>query len=279
MKWTCPKCQFEFVQDDKVKFKFCPNCGNHLETPETNRSEVTETESIIKKESCIHCHSPIEKTDGQTIIFCPYCGQKWNKKPLDSKKQSFFRQFFCRIFSFTGRASDLEFRLTIAFIAIVVLIIFFLVVIGDLKVTDGGLFGEFKTVEDAMKIAAVCFIIAAIPVSIRRLHDMGRSAWWYPVFSLIWIFGCFFILVQGTECWGGGDHHSNKYGAQPKEVDTFSYKSISVLLLSFGLPEKLTGFLAGLIIMLGVSLWFLCIIVGLILVVFRLAEKFGIKIS
>lgn len=60
-------------------------------------------------------------------------------------------------------------------------------------------------------IAFLGLIIPSISVSVRRLHDTGRSGWWYllslvPIVSLVLI--VFFVMDSQPE--------TNQYGPNPK---------------------------------------------------------------
>lgn len=62
-------------------------------------------------------------------------------------------------------------------------------------------------------IAFLGLIIPSISVSVRRLHDTGRSGWWYllslvPIVSLVLI--VFFVL--------DGESETNRFGANPKAI-------------------------------------------------------------
>ena len=62
-------------------------------------------------------------------------------------------------------------------------------------------------------IAFLGLIIPSISVSVRRLHDTGRSGWWYllslvPIVSLVLL--VFFVL--------DGESETNRFGANPKAI-------------------------------------------------------------
>jgi uncharacterized membrane protein YhaH (DUF805 family) len=69
-------------------------------------------------------------------------------------------------------------------------------------------------------IFALATLIPGIAVAVRRLHDVGKSGWWYfivliPIIGAIWLLILFF-----TE----GEKGKNQYGADPKgnndEIDS-----------------------------------------------------------
>ena len=69
-----------------------------------------------------------------------------------------------------------------------------------------------------------CFfiIIPSLTITIRRLHDINKSGWWYfisfiPIVGGIWLF--VFLVTKG-------DSNENKYGLEPP-IHTSSFKKIS----------------------------------------------------
>ena len=81
------------------------------------------------------------------------------------------------------------------------------------------IFGENNNSDVLSNIYAIIVLIPTIAVSVRRLHDIGKSGWWYllwfiPIIGWIWM-----LVLLFTE----GDSGSNKYGSDPKVIiDTFS---------------------------------------------------------
>lgn len=60
---------------------------------------------------------------------------------------------------------------------------------------------------------ALAVFIPGLAVGVRRLHDVGKSGWWYllgfiPIIGTIWI-----IVLFATD----GTPGSNEYGVNPKE--------------------------------------------------------------
>ena len=131
-----------------------------------------------------------------------------------------------RYAQFDGRASRSEFWYYVLFYAIGSILI---------GIVDGFLGTQYVYVigsaaPDATGIAAVAttqsigylsaiyslgLLIPSIAVSIRRLHDTGRSGWWFllgviPVVNLIGIFVLLFFYVQDSQ------PGENEYGPNPK---------------------------------------------------------------
>jgi uncharacterized membrane protein YhaH (DUF805 family) len=68
-------------------------------------------------------------------------------------------------------------------------------------------------------LAGLALLLPGLAVTIRRLHDIGRSGWWWLI-SLIPIVGWIIILV-----WTCTDSQpgANQYGASPKEIRGAGY--------------------------------------------------------
>lgn len=89
-------------------------------------------------------------------------------------------------------------------------------------------------------IGLIMFILA-IPLVFRRLHDAGRSGWWWgvniflllasitysiysPAFMMLFMMigmmiGMFYQLVLLALCCIDSERHTNKYGPSPKYVE------------------------------------------------------------
>lgn len=66
-------------------------------------------------------------------------------------------------------------------------------------------------------IYALAMVIPSIAVTVRRLHDVGKSGWFMfisiiPIIGGIWLF-----IVLVTD----GDAGTNQYGMDPKELEYF----------------------------------------------------------
>lgn len=61
---------------------------------------------------------------------------------------------------------------------------------------------------------ALAIFIPGLAVSVRRLHDIGKSGWFYLI-MLIPIIGAIWILILAC---ADGDTGENEYGMNPKEI-------------------------------------------------------------
>jgi uncharacterized membrane protein YhaH (DUF805 family) len=125
-----------------------------------------------------------------------------------------FVKAFTRYAEFTGRSDRKEFWYYVLFVVIVGCI---------LSVLDAMLFGHTTTIQSENYYATwsfkplsglfslICFI-PNISVSVRRLHDTGKSGWLY----LLWfvpIIGWILLLIWYCE---KGDAASNAHGNPPE---------------------------------------------------------------
>ncbi|MER5917490.1 DUF805 domain-containing protein [Streptomyces sp. NPDC001982] len=69
-----------------------------------------------------------------------------------------------------------------------------------------------------LAIAVIAFLLPTWGVTVRRLHDTGRSGWWIFI-HLVPTIGAIVLLVLCSEDSKAG---ANKYGPNPKEVPAFA---------------------------------------------------------
>ena len=59
---------------------------------------------------------------------------------------------------------------------------------------------------------SLALLVPGIAVAVRRLHDIGKSGWWYFII-LIPLVGAIWLIVLFCK---EGDHGPNEYGENPK---------------------------------------------------------------
>lgn len=64
-------------------------------------------------------------------------------------------------------------------------------------------------------LIGLAMFLPGLSVSIRRLHDVGKSGWFYLI-GVIPIIGSIWLLILFLT---GGDPGDNEYGADPKAVE------------------------------------------------------------
>ncbi len=105
---------------------------------------------------------------------------------------------------FSGRATRKEYWI---FDLINFLVCIGLIVLDALTGTTAGfgvLFGLY----------VLAMILPTLAVSVRRLHDIGRSGWWLPIAFVPLIGGLVLLVFVASE----SQESANKYGPNPKQA-------------------------------------------------------------
>lgn len=109
---------------------------------------------------------------------------------------------FSKYVVFSGRARRSEYWYFTLFVVVVSI---------PLGVLDALFFGATSGISPLTWVFSLATILPSIAVSARRLHDIGRSAWWILIaFTIIGAFVLLFWAVQNSEA------GENKFGANPK---------------------------------------------------------------
>ena len=79
------------------------------------------------------------------------------------------------------------------------------------------LFGTFDSNSGYGVIYGLYVLAVFVPglaVSVRRLHDLGKSGWWLLIALIPLVGGIWLIVLYATE----GQHIDNQYGPDPKAI-------------------------------------------------------------
>jgi len=109
--------------------------------------------------------------------------------------------------NFEGRARRKEYWM---FYLFHILIIFGLIMLAGLS---AGLSEDFSMTP--LIIAGIYVLVTLIPflaVTVRRLHDTGKSGWWYFIGFIPYIGGIWLFILTVLE----GNYGPNQYGPDPK---------------------------------------------------------------
>ena len=116
---------------------------------------------------------------------------------------------------FSGRARRREYWMFVLFNVIIAVV---LTIIEG--IADAGSEGSRSTLTTLYGLAV---LIPSLAVSVRRLHDTGRSGWWLLI-GLIPIIGTIVLLIFMVQ---DGRPTDNQYGPNPKREIT-AYQGYSV---------------------------------------------------
>lgn len=114
---------------------------------------------------------------------------------------NFYLEAVKKYATFSGRARRKEYWMYLLFYAI----------FGAVASIIDYMIGSYSIIYGIYMLA---FLIPTIAVTVRRLHDLGKSGWWYfitliPLAGAIWLFVLMCLDGQQGE---------NQYGQNPKEV-------------------------------------------------------------
>lgn len=164
---------------------FCPKCGNILEDGAKYCSSCGAKVELFNEtkvnEPC-HEHNEI-----------PYVNTaSGDARSLDV--MSALKLAFSRLTVFNGRSRRSEYWWTAL----------------ALGLGQGILGSMIDSLKDPLQIICMLLLLA---VSVRRLHDVGKSGWWY-LFNFLPLIGQIILLIQMVRDSGP----DNQYGPNPKRM-------------------------------------------------------------
>ena len=208
----CKHCGEWLDQQPVKEFISCPACG-----------EQVEKGAVM----CPHCQEPLGNIDDETRIVDKQKQEeqatetaitfKGFDNPEDTTTSEnvessdiqedlslwdYFFKCLKKYATFSGRARRKELWSFYLFQSIAVITMFILVVnfSGSSKFSDFGLL-----------IIIIGLLIPGIAVFVRRLHDIGKSGWWYLILFIPFIG----VLAWSRWAWRHGDVGENEYGPDP----------------------------------------------------------------
>ena len=111
------------------------------------------------------------------------------------------------ITNFSGRASRPQFWWWILFIWIISFVVNLVTGGYNFGTTDRGFLWYIGLV------ISIVLWLATLAVTVRRLHDIGRSGWWV----LLWFICCIGAIIVFIFCLQPSQPGDNQYGPQPTE--------------------------------------------------------------
>lgn len=130
---------------------------------------------------------------------------------------NWYIKVFKQYFDFTGRARRKEFWMFALFHFLFLFTTTFLVFY-----LTGDLYEDTET--NWVYVTIICSylllsIIPSVALTIRRLHDTGKSGWWYLIVIIPYI-GWFTIIIFACM---EGNRGTNKWGPNPKGIGNDSF--------------------------------------------------------
>lgn len=113
-----------------------------------------------------------------------------------------------RAFDFSGRSRRREFWLPYLINIVIVMVLYFLGGASTAKNPRGSVSIFFII----LSIYAFAYLIPTLSLIVRRLHDIGKSGWWYFI-SLIPLVGTILLIIYLST---DSVSYDNEYGISPK---------------------------------------------------------------
>ena len=153
-----------------------------------------------------------------TITFCPNCGQKISKSTANNSMIAAYKEMFKNYANFKGRSRrrDYWYASLANFLIFMIAYAFFAPAILDMQNT-----GEPTTLSAmlmgvssvAIVIYSIAIIIPGLALTVRRLHDTGKSGWFLFLGLIPYIGGIVLFVFMVSNSQTG----ENKYGPNPKD--------------------------------------------------------------
>lgn len=197
----CVKCGTE----NAVNALFCKKCGAPLPYKKYGvRSDQGGSNSGVTPTSPVTTPPVTDHSDVKNIPPLFTTPSSTNISFLTAIRICLKEKFLC----FRGRASRAEYWYFVLFSLIVTFVVVFVGSILGAVFFEGDDEACLGLVVILMGIVSLAMICPGLSVLIRRLHDTGRSGWWYFICFIPWI-GSIVLLV--LVCLGSQEY-DNKYG-------------------------------------------------------------------
>lgn len=204
----CKKCGNKIVEGAK----FCRYCGCEVGQKGRSDNEKTEQKSVpqsqqnnVEKEFTVEQALPNAAEVNQITAHqsLPLKTQQVSiSKANFSVLSDFKREFLERYFNFKGRTSRrafLGYCLIQMLISTAIIAIVYLVIV-KMNSIEAILYGSGILFSSAL-LTNFIFLIPNVATTVRRLHDIGKSGWWYLLIGIPFInlYVVYLLLLSGNK--------------------------------------------------------------------------------
>lgn len=192
--------------------KFCRNCGAELQ----EGAAVCLSCGVMAGDGTKYCHNCGAQPDPLAVI-CVKCGCSLEKYSAPTRSMTMgeaIRSCFSKYATFSGRARRSEYWLFSLFYMLCTLPLYLFCINMLDKFGEGA--GAYIPLFLGCFIQVI-FFLPSLSVTVRRLHDTGRSGWWV---LLLWIASCSVIGAIAAIIFLSIDSQKgrNEYGDCPKTM-------------------------------------------------------------
>lgn len=199
---------------------FCKNCGAEL----SQNAEVCIKCGVLVGDGDKYCQHCGAEPDPKAVV-CVKCGR--TLKPFKGEKgkvrknenvrtiREAIRSYYAHYTEFSGRACRAEFWFSYLFNWLILLGMWIMVaLLTTIKLQCGWNVDAVIIGVDAIGVVWVVLVnlLPTLAVTVRRLHDTGRSGWWCLI-SLVPLVGTILLLVWLCQ---DSEYGTNAYGNNPK---------------------------------------------------------------
>jgi len=200
--WVCPKCSRE-VSSAKAE---CPFCTSPVQAPPEPSAKPNQWQAHVPPQ---YQQQPPQPGPNQWQAQVP---PQYQQAPAQGRTITYFIDAITKHYAdFSGRASKTEYGMYVLFNFLAALVVRFF----EAGFSDRSLLSASLDPGLLSTMLTIGLFLPGCAVMTRRLHDVGKSGWFWllvliPIVGWIWL-----LVLLCTE----GDPGSNQYGPNPKLAD------------------------------------------------------------